>query len=500
MKKQIIIGLFSGALLLVSCSEHDASHENLSDKPITFAPTIESSDWNASSDATRGTLFTATSFPNDAVFGVSAYRYDGTSLTAAAATANFMYKTAISRTLEKWRTSEPYYWPADGDKLDFYAYYPYNNNNVVPKSQEIAGPMQLVYTVNSNPANQVDLLTAHAKNCTFDNSNAQALTFTHQLTAINLVLGDNVAPGYIKSITFEQIATQGTLTVGTGWSELSYADYVLDMKSYFDSTNGYKTTDNNNYIVTGDAANITATTTTLLMIPQTFTGSNQKLKVVFVNPDHPDGIELTKTLTDPWVAGSTLTYQLTTSNINVLKIAAINYPSSSTWGNAYIRSAYVNQEEVGLYAIDAQGNVQVDNVKLTLTGGKWVDSNGSTPLYTPGLRWFMYYPWKNGGLAHNGKKDNVVVTTAADFFAAGISAWLPNDKQDTEEDLVKQDLQIATGVQTEASKLRFDMAHTMGILHLTIAPSATASELVYYNGNEGVNSNTVVATSGTTYT
>ena len=97
MKKQIIIGLFTGALLLVSCSEHDASHENLSDKPITFAPTVESSDWNAS-ETTRGTLFTATSFPNDAVFGVSAYRYDGTSLTAATATANFMRSRATSDT------------------------------------------------------------------------------------------------------------------------------------------------------------------------------------------------------------------------------------------------------------------------------------------------------------------------------------------------------------------------------------------------------------------
>ena len=124
MKKQIIIGLFSGALvLLASCSEHDYNHQNLSDKPIVFAPTVSSTDWNAytseSDESTRGTLFIGTSFGNNDVFGVSAYRYDGTSLTAANAPANFMYKTAISRTLGYWRTTEPYYWPGDGDKLDF---------------------------------------------------------------------------------------------------------------------------------------------------------------------------------------------------------------------------------------------------------------------------------------------------------------------------------------------------------------------------------------------
>ena len=213
MKKiQVIMGILAGALLAASCAEDDYNHQNLSDRPISFAPTIEASDWNAytseSDEATRGTLFTATSFPDDAVFGVSAYRYDGTSLTASTATANFMYKTAISRIMEQWRTEEQYYWPGDGDKLDFYAYYPYDHPNVVPKSQETTGPMQLVYTVNSNPANQVDLLTASAKNCTFDNSNAQSLNFTHQLTAINLVLGDNVAPGYIKSVSFEHTTSQ----------------------------------------------------------------------------------------------------------------------------------------------------------------------------------------------------------------------------------------------------------------------------------------------------
>ena len=501
MKKQIIIGLFSGALvLLASCTEHDYNHDNLSDKPIVFAPTVSATDWNAGEE-TRGTLFTATSFPNDAVFGVSAYRYDGTTLTAATATANFMYKTAISRTMEKWRTTEPYYWPADGDRLDFYAYYPYDNNNVVPKSQSTPGPMQIQYTVNSNPLNQVDLLTAHAKNCTFDNSSAQTLNFTHQLTAINLVLGANVAPGYIKSISFENIATQGTLTVGTGWSEKNNATFTLDMKAYYDSTNGYKTTDSNDNIVTGDAANITATTTTLLMIPQTFTSTNQKLKIVFANEDHPDGIELTKTLTDVWAAGGTLTYQISTSSINVLKIAAINYPAPSTWGNAYIRSDYNNGDEVGLYAIDAQGNVQVDNLKLTRTGGKWVDSNNSTPLYSPGLTWFMYHPWKNGGLAHSGKKGGVVVTTADDFFEDGVSNWTINPDQHLQNDFLAQDLQIATGVQTKASTLRFDMAHKMGILHLTIDPTGDAGDMVYYDGNEGANSTTVVSSTGMhTYT
>ena len=68
MKKQIIFGLFTGALvLLASCSEHDYNHQNLSDKPIVFAPTVSSTDWNAGDD-TRGTLFTGTSFPNDATF------------------------------------------------------------------------------------------------------------------------------------------------------------------------------------------------------------------------------------------------------------------------------------------------------------------------------------------------------------------------------------------------------------------------------------------------
>ncbi len=487
MKKKLTITLLA-ALALGACSEQE-DIQNGQRKEIHFVPTVQSSDWNT----TRGTLFSGTSFGSNDIFGVSAYRYDGTTLTAATATADFLYKAQVTRTLEKWRTSEHYYWPMNGDKLDFYAYYPYNHANVVVKDKTTTGPMQIIYTVNSNPTQQVDLMTAATKNLDFNSESEVALGFTHQLTAVKLVLGTNVAPGYVKSVAFNNIATTGTLTVGNGWSNLNQDTFSLDMTSYYDTTNGFSTIDGDGFIDVG--SELTAQTTTLLMIPQKFTAVNQKITVVFVNDQHPDGVELSVRLTGEWEAGHSVTYNLTTSDINELRIEAVNYPSADTWGNAFIRSAYANGDEIGLYAINNEGTVVVDNTKLTYSGTLWNTDANTTQLYQPGLKWFVYSPYKSAGLAHNGLKDNNVVTTAEDFFASGIDTLHLNPKQDTMADLLAQDLQVGTGTETSASTVRFDMAHTMGIVHLSIPAAAEVPDTVYYNGNEGVNSTTKVYTS-----
>ena len=503
MKKKVFLGLLAGGMMMTACTEHDAVQEGRVADGLTFAPTVAAGDWNGTSgagqDATRGVLFTATSFGGSDVFGVSAYRYDGTELTPSTATANFLYKAPVRQVLEKWRTSESYYWPGADDKLDFYAYYPYNHANVTVRERETTGPMQIVYTVNTDPTQQVDFMTATAKNQTFNTEADVPLSFRHELTAVRLVLDENVAPGYLKSITFNHVATQGTLTLGGEWTGLNDGTFNLNLTSYYDATNGFKTTGDDNFIAVG--SELTERSTTLLMIPQTFTAENQKMTAVFVNDQHPDGIELTTRLTQPWEAGQTITYRISTTDINVLRIASVNYPGTDTWGNAWIRSAYASGSTVGIYAIDAEGTVKVDNTRLTLNAsGAWVTDEGTTQLFTPGLKWFMYSPYKTGGLSHSAKKDGVVVTTADDFFADGIAAWSPNAKQDTEADLLAQDLQVGTGVETSASAIRFDMAHTMGVVHLSIPASTEVPNLVYFDGNEGTNSTTRVSVSSETTT
>jgi len=538
MKKNILFGILF-ATVAAGCTERDAAQEEGASRQITFVPTVKTSDWNATRSAlgdgqlqmpwhdtpiamkqaqptseeqfflhktvqagfpsdkqseTRGTLYTATTFDENDVFGVSGYRYDGITLSPATATANFLYNVMVSCSHEKWRANHEYYWPYNGDLLDFYAYWPCNNANVVVKPKATTGPMQIAYTVNTTDYTaQADLMTASQKGCTFSRTTDVELVFTHQLTAVKLVLAPNIAPGYIESIKFSDIATQGTLTVDNGWSDYNKTDMTIDMTAY--NANGYPTTDNSGFI-RSDGGDLTQLTSTLLMIPQTFTDDTQQMTVVFVNADHPSGIELTAQLTGSWEANTTVTYQLSTSDINVLNISSINFPSTETWGNAYIRSSYVSGNTVGLYAINATtGDVVYNNTKLTYDGTTWNTDANVTQLYQPGLRWFMYSPYKTEGLAHNGIKNTAVVTTAQEFFESGISAWTPNAKQDTEADLVAQDLQVGTGVETAASTMYFDMAHTMGLVHLYIPASTNVPNLVYYDGNEGVNSTTVVSSS-----
>ena len=481
MKK--ILYFLAGMMSLASCSEYEYDYSNLSDKNITFkvddvtasvynnvagraavglhegwqhAVKAEACDGNSmylqsyvepaasytnpkgilKEDAgqekkSRAAITTATL----SSFGLLAYRYASGD---AAATPNFMYNEEVTKVGSTWQTSEQYNWPANSDKIDFYAYAPYNGTGVTLSSQSATGAPVIDFTMNSSAASQIDLVTAVATGK--DKSNASSgvsFTFGHALTTVKFVKGDDLL-GTIESITLKNVYLSGKYTIGGSWNFTGK------------STSDYEP----------------AMNTSLMMIPQTF-GSNASLEVVY-----NDGLT-THTLTYSlngitWQAGETITYRVSSEEVSMLHLQNITFPIIHA---NFPKTAYANGDEAGLYVVDAGGTVKNSNVKLTYNGSAWT---AATPVtFSPEYDYYVYYPYTSAGLANNGTAGAKMMSratthTAGDatsFFEPGIAAFAPQSNQSTVAGFLASDLQIAKGYVSVSDNIsmQFEMVHAMGL-------------------------------------
>ena len=164
------------------------------------------------SEATRGTQINSVEELNN--FGVSAYRHGAIPaektlneyLTDNNLKPDFFYNleaTKITDT-QKFKLTKDFFWPTDDDVLSFFAYAPYGDENVELSAATVDGPQSINFKVDTDVKKQVDLITAQASTKSHLNTSVApsgALNFTHQLTGIRFVIGDQFLKGWIKVIT-----------------------------------------------------------------------------------------------------------------------------------------------------------------------------------------------------------------------------------------------------------------------------------------------------------
>ena len=489
MKK--ILYFLAGMMSLASCSEYEYDYSNLSDKNITFKvddvtasvynnvtgraavglhegwqhvvkaeacdgnpmylqsyvqPTESQAYVEGIAKGSRAAITTATL----SSFGLLAYRYASGD---AAATPNFMYNEEVTKVGSTWQTSEQYNWPANSDKIDFYAYAPYNGTGVTLSSQSATGAPVIDFTMNSSAASQIDLVTAVATGKNKSNaSSGVSFTFGHALTTVKFVKGDDLL-GTIESITLKNVYLSGMYTIGGSWNFTGK------------STSDYEP----------------AMNTSLMMIPQTF-GSNASLEVVY-----NDGLT-THTLIYSlngitWQAGETITYRVSSEEVSMLHLQNITFPIIHA---NFPKTAYANGDEAGLYVVDAGGTVKNSNVKLTYNGSAWT---AATPVtFSPEYDYYVYYPYTSAGLANNGTAGAKMMSratthTAGDatsFFEPGIAAFAPQSNQSTVAGFLASDLQIAKGYVSVSDNIsmQFEMVHAMGLAQFDLGTKNIGQE--YY--------------------
>ena len=404
-------------------------------------------------------------------FGISAIYNDGTDKA-------YFVNNKATKVGDLWFTENNDKWPASTNGLSFYAYAPHSNDNSMLRladGDEIAQSKQIQYKASSDIVRQPDFVVANSKDNKLVSGKAQPsvnLTFSHALTAISFVAAKDILSGTVKSVSFKNVKGNGIYNLETGiWTS---ADTPMDFTLLL-GTDGNGVTVNG----TSDIA-LTSGTQNFMMIPQRFTSDDSK---VVMELEEADGTSyhLEAPLKTEWQAGHTVTYRLSSSSLLPgLEITTVSYPQD--WvdkykvdGKSVFNSAYKKDDSIGIYAINARGEVTQANVKATYDGTKWSLPGGEKLRNNATISYFAYFPYVTDDDQKIASMPRVGDPVSPDdlssehaFFKGLEDNWEVKD-QSTLEKLNAADLQVCKAVLDKtASGLNLTMQHGVGLADITL--------------------------------
>ena len=371
-------------------------------------------------------------------------------------------------------------WPIDGI-VSFHAYAPFytkSSNMLTVTAEPEKVQSKITYTASADDIiNQPDLIVATSTGSRNNpgQDDAVNLQFSHALTAVSFAISKDLvevigAGNQLVSISLEGVYTQGDCELAA--KDAEHSDALLKWTGTSDKTGKYEFDLTDKNIIIGENLKdmaLTEDNQTLMMIPQTLT-ADAKLKFEFLLNGVPQSV-IIDMQGHEWLPGTSVIYKLSASAINSLTNAEVVYPT--TWNEAgYPKKAFAENEAIGLYAVSKDNKIVASNVKLVKQKNEkgeeiWKTTENKRFLYTANYRYFAYYPYDS---TLKDEDMNAEATDADGFFTKKITAWHPAANQNTEDVLLKQDLQVASGVvEADASTLTFEMAHQVSLAVLTLS-------------------------------
>ena len=461
-------------------------------KPLYLHSVVqETADLQQAAAITRGAMQDGTTLDNtyyNNSFGVTAI-----STNNGTNTALFTNQKASKNNEDIWEIEDKTNsrWPFDA-LVSFHAYAPFNNTtdgmwSVTTDAEKVK--TKIKYTAKSGeteiPA-QPDIVVAtnaESRSVSSDDK-AVELKFSHALTAVNFAISKDLTEIFktgatdgskLKSITLSGIPNVGTceLTAKAGDPQTPSQTWTFETEA-----NGNKKTGSYTFLLedkdikVGESYALTSNKdkNILMMIPQDLNGTEAKLTFVLDIKGKGDQTFTFDLSNQTWLPGTSVTYKLSASAINHLENAEVKFPDS--WKDtglvkySYPKTDFAAGESIGLYVVNSKNTIEEANLKLTRDqDGKWMPENNDTKfLKLKGYKYFAYYPYNATAPTVDVKKDK-----ADEFFKDMITNWNPVKEQNTEDVLLKQDLQVAEGViDGDASTLTFNMAHSMGLAVLNL--------------------------------
>ena len=455
-------------------------------KPLYLHSVVqETADLQQAAATTRGVMQEGITLDNtyyNNSFGVTAiYKDNGTN------TALFTNQKASKNNEDIWEIEDKTNsrWPFDA-LVYFHAYAPFNNAtdgmwSVTTDAENVK--TNIKYTAKSGETeipSQPDIVVAtnaESRSVSSDDK-AVELKFSHALTAVNFAISKDLTDIFhagatdgskLKSIKLSGIPNVGTCeltapedapqTPSQVWTFDTEADGAKKTGTYTFNLENKNITIGESYALTSNKdKNI------LMMIPQDLKGTKAQLTFVLDIKGKGDQTFTFDLSNQTWLAGTSVTYKLSASAVDHLENAEVKFPES--WNSVnYPKTAFAEGESIGLYVVNSNNTIEQENVKLTLTNGKWMPKNNNMKfLKLKNYKYFAYYPYNTTDPTVDKTKDN-----ADEFFENMRTNWNPAKEQKTEDVLLSQDLLVGEGViDGDASTLTFNMAHSMGLAVLNL--------------------------------
>lgn len=267
-----------------------------------------------------------------------------------------------------------YYWPGASLTFDFYTYSPYNANGLsLPGSPNIR---ILNYTVPTDVAKQQDLMLAVNNSVPGDNNAAVPLSFTHLLTAVNVVAGSQMIDGTIESISFSGLVDDGTLdmtNIAAGWKLQNHdrVTYTVNPNVAINHTEGQ---------------NLLGEGNTFLLLPQTLSETVNAITVVVRNSDGTQR-KLTAPLSGEWEMGTTNTYRISITPEYELKFEDAEIPVQDAHYVSFTTKLEVGDLKGKNWTVEVTGcpdaSIQLENdVNEFAKQGFWTDKEMNNGVVT----------------------------------------------------------------------------------------------------------------------
>ena len=435
---------------------------------------------------TRGTMSTKTDLSDYQSFGVTAIYKEGENNVLLLDNAE-----AEKTDGEFWgfTNNSNAKWPMDCT-VSFHAYAPHSSAD---KSQLTYGvdkdnvQTQITYTALTTKEgiiNQPDLILATnaGSRQAADPDKAVSLSFQHALTAVTFALDKSFCDKY--QYRLDSLVLKGIPNKGTCKLSLSATDDVPSVTWSMDSGTGYyRFNFSGELLKPGDDFALTSGNQTLMMIPQTLPESAEVILYLSANGNHNGFIVSLKD--QKWEAGKSIIYKFSGSPDGLDPELKIVYPDTWT-AHSFPKTSFQENDNIGLYVINAVGNVEVKNEKLTCYkrydgGYAWAIADNSDLHFHPGFRYFAYYPYS----ASMPDVDRTALT-ASDFFKTKISSLADNvvADQSNEGTFLAQDFQIAKGIiGPDAGSLVFNMEHQVGLAVLDLKSKEILETRQFKNNN-----------------
>ena len=460
-------------------------------KPLYLHSVVqETADLQQAAATTRGVMQEGTTLDNtyyNNSFGVTAI-----STNNGTNTALFTNQKASKNNEDIWEIEDKTNsrWPFDA-LVSFHAYAPFNNTtdgmwSVTTDADNVK--TKIKYTAKSGETeipSQPDIIVAtNAESRSYTSEDkAVELNFSHALTAVNFAISQDLTEIFhtgatdgskLKRITLSGIPNEGTceLAAKEDSPKTALQNWTLATDANGKKTGSYTFNLENKNITIGESYALTSNDdkNILMMIPQDLNGTEAKLTFVLDIKGKGDQTFTFDLSNQTWLPGTSVTYKLSASAINHLENAEVKFPDS--WKDteqvkySYPKTDFNEGESIGLYVVNSNNAIEEANLKLTRDQeGKWMPENKDTKfLKLKNYKYFAYYPYNA-----TAPKIHITKGTAVEFFEDMITNWNPVKEQNTEDILLRQDLQVAEGViDNDAATLTFNMAHSMGLAVLNL--------------------------------
>ena len=290
MKKKLFLGLLAAAAVsFTACQKDEVISEMPQDEAISF------NTYLGRGAQTKGSVI-ETAGLQTAGFGVYAYYTGQNDITNTkfSTAPDFMNNVKVSYSGTAWGYTDTKYWPnTEGDKISFYAYGPYDENTTNAISVEATNTAPtLTYTVDGDVTKHMDVLfTPAQENQTKENGSVD-MTFYHALSRIGFTV--QASGTYSEVITLKSVKLTGkfyesgtmNLANATASSTTTEVEGVsVTTHTINPGWNATVPSEAREFIITEDVTALTGEATAvgtnadyIMIIPQTFEGSN-KIKI-----------------------------------------------------------------------------------------------------------------------------------------------------------------------------------------------------------------------------